>query len=325
MMLGHNWRLTDRPDLGAMNSANLLIRSLDLRDSRALPDLRNGSTILVGSDYSGQHSASKYEAYSFVFADVDCCGPWFKERGDLRAMSLLSKRRFSYKALADRKRSFLLPQFLKAADLIHGLVVVILVDKSIDSLFNEHGRITTSDPEIRSFLGWTPHVIEKLLRICHFLAFFLAGLSREHQDILWITDQDDVVANLDKHEKFVDTFSIIVSHYLNHTLRHIRVATTASDTGKRDVEDFVAIADMAAGAVCEALNAYRRADLLPVPELVLPVPNNINKKAVQLMNWFSDSGNKSLKRLVISFEPKPDSKKLLVRHYDFAGSRRLMY
>jgi len=121
------------------------------------------------------------------------------------------------------------------------------------------------------------------------------------------------------HQTLVEIFAKISSHYLNHTLRHLRIATTASDTGKRDVEDFVSIADFAAGAVCEVLNVYVRSGMPPVPGVILPVPASINEKALALMHWFSDQRG-PLKRLVISFESEPETTRLRVRHYNFQGS-----
>lgn len=319
-MLGNNWRLGDRPELGAMNSANSLIRNLDIGNSDAIPDIRGASTIIIGSDYSGQHSTSLFEALSFVFANLNESQAWMDARRVTREQFLPDGRRFSYKTLGERHRSAALPQFLRAIDLLSGLVVVVLVHKAIGSLFKPLGKIKSSDPEIQSLSHWAPHVVERLLRVCHFAAFFLAGLSRENQDVIWITDQDDIAANVDKHGELVSIFGRISSHYLSHTLRNLRIATTESDTGKRDVEDFVAIADFAAGAVCEATNAYHRIQMGSVPGIILPVPDGIDEKALRLMHWFSDRRS-TLKRLVIAFEPIVGSTRLRVRHYAFQGSQ----
>lgn len=318
-MLSNNWRLEDRPDLGAMNVANSLIRALDFSDPDALPDMRNASSILVGSDYSGQHATSQFEAFAFVLVDSDRSGSWIKAQKSLRKQFLSDGRRLSYKGLNDRHRNAVLPQFLEATNLLSGLLVVILVDKSIKSLFKLSGKIKSSDPEIQSLAHWVPHVAEKLLRICHFTSLFVAGLSRESQDVLWITDQDDIAANAKRHGEFVSAFAHISSHYLPHTLGHLRIATTAADTGSRDVEDFVAVADFAAGAICETLNTYHRMGILPVPGVTLSIPNDIDVKVLRLMNWFSDSRS-SLKRLVLAFESLADSTRLRVRHYSFKGA-----
>src|SRR5688500_5843590 len=98
----HNWRLGNRPELGAMNSANILIRALDVEAPTGLPDLRRAKTILVGSDYSGQHSTSQFEALGFTLADIDSLRPWMVTRRELRREFLADGRRMSYKSLRDR-------------------------------------------------------------------------------------------------------------------------------------------------------------------------------------------------------------------------------
>ncbi|HEX8987659.1 MAG TPA: hypothetical protein VF816_06835, partial [Rhodocyclaceae bacterium] len=272
-----------------------------------------------GSDYSGQHATSQFEALCFLLVDADRSGSWLDAQKSLRKQFLPDGRRLSYKALNDRHRNAALPRFLDATNLLSGLLVVVLVDKRIETLFKPSGRIESSDPEIPSLAHWAPQVVEKLLRICHLASLFLAGISGANQDVLWITDQDDIAANVERHRELVSTFGRISSHYLSHTLGHLRIATTAADTGKRDIEDFVAIADLAAGAICETLNTYHRLGIPPAPGVTLPIPSGIETKVLRLMNWFSDSRS-SLKRLVLAFEPLAGSTRLRVRHYSFKGT-----
>jgi hypothetical protein len=59
--------------------------------------------------------------------------------------------------------------------------------------------------------------------------------------------------------------------------------------GTRAVEDFVALADFAAGSVCEVLNTYLLASTRPVPGVILPVGKDIDNKALSLMQWFSNN------------------------------------
>ncbi len=131
IVLRNNWHLDDRPELGAMNTLNSLLRLIDFADPRALPNLRGGRTILIGSDYGGQHAASHLEAFGFLFADGDRLGLWEEGRRELRKRYLPNARRMSFKTLNDRKRMEALPQFLTAADQLHGLLLVVLVDKKI--------------------------------------------------------------------------------------------------------------------------------------------------------------------------------------------------
>ncbi len=317
--LANNWCLGDRPDLGAMNVVNGLIRALDLNSPFALPCFDRTARLMVGSDYGGQHASSKFEALAFVLADAGTVGPWLNATGKLRARYLRDRRRMSFKALGDRLRMEALPAFLSAADLLHGMLLVVLVDKRIGSLFASDHDPAGIAPEVVALAEWPARTTERLLRICHVVSLALAGLTREGQEILWVTDQDEIAANVERHALLVKVFGTIASHYLEHTLGHLRIATTASDTGTRDLEDFVAIADLAAGAVCHLLNSYREASTPVAQRVVVPPPLGVAPKAQALLDWFSDQRS-SLKRLVISIEPVEKSSRLLVRHYAFAGT-----
>jgi len=312
------WKYSDRPDLGLMNLVNSMVRGLDVLNNSALPNLRRASMVLIGSDYSGQHATSVYECFAFVFADIQHCRRWEESRREIRKKILGDERRISYKTLKDKKRSNALYDFLNAANYLQGLLVVILIHKDIESLFKASGRIDCTDPEIKSLAHWPPHVVEKLLRIIHFISFFLAGLSREGQNVLWITDEDEIAANEQRHRELTTYFGNVLCQYLEHALGNVRVATTASDTSKRDIEDFVSIADLTAGALCEALNAYSRASVSPLTNLVLPPPSSLEKKALRVLDWFSDRRH-SLKRLVFSVDPVVDSDSLCIKQLIFHG------
>lgn len=315
-MLRNNWYFGNRPDLGAINSLNKLFRELDLKSPSAFPDFQKSKSILIGSDYSGQHSTSVYEAFGFILVDPEKTGYWIKEREEVRKRFLPDGRRMSFKKLGDRRRAEALPEFLSASDLLAGLLVIFLVHSKIGSLFVPDKDLLEGEANTISLDHWSPHISEKLLRICHFSSLLLAGLSRKNQDVLWITDQDDIAQNVQKHTEFVKGFGNISSHYLTHDLGHLRIATTASDSGSRDVEDFVAIADLAAGAVCQAMNTFHQSGLNLVQKIVVPYPMKMDQKIVHVLNWFS-KGNGTLKKLVIGFEPAKDSSKIFARHYLF--------
>lgn len=317
-MIANNWKHLDKPDFGLINKLSELVRDVDILEIDGLPNLRKGSTILIGSDYSGGHRSSEYEVLVFLFADIEGSRRWMIERSRLRYNFLSDGRRFSFKSLKDRTLMNALPHFLEASSYINGLLVGILTHKSIDSLFKKTGRITQLDPEIRGYPDWKPKVIEKLLRIVNFISLFIAGLSKPMQDVLWITDEDEIAPNKDRHYELVDIFGKICSHYLSHSLRHLRIATTASDTGKRDVEDFVSIADIAAGAISEVVSRHKRDGLIPSPNVIIPVIQGFNQKTIEIMNWLSNH-KIPLKKLFFSIEPIPESTSLRVRLLHFVG------
>jgi hypothetical protein len=318
----HNWRLGDRPDLRSMNVVNRLLKMVDMRGPGALPCFDGATRLIVGSDYGGQHADSQYESLAFVVADATALGPWFDARARCREAHLPDGRRMSFKSLNDRLRVAALPDFLSAADHIPGLLLVALFDKRIGSIFASDEDQAVLPAELQRLVEWPVRTQERMLRVCHILALILAGLTRELQNILWITDEDAIAANAERHTLFTRAFGIIASHYLEHGLGHLRVATTASDTGDRNLEDFVAVADLAAGAVCHVVNAYGLTGLSEVPGLVVPPPRGAPLKVEWLLNWFSNDCT-PLRRLILSFEVIDNSPRLKIRHLELLGSNGL--
>jgi hypothetical protein len=321
--LQNNWRLSVHPELGIMSRLNVLIGAIDAANPFALPNFCDASVITVGSDYSGQHRASKYEVYAFVIADLNRAYDWEFSRRQVRETFLRDGRRFSFKNLNDSKRAAALPTFLRAIDLIPGLLLVILVEKTVGTLFVE-SSIEESDHLAYELSLWPLHVNERLFRILHFNSLLIAGLTHPRQHVLWITDQDDVVANETMHRQAIATFGRTISHYLEHDLGHVRVATTKSDSGTRDIEDFVAVADFAAGAISEILSAYQNSSMPIVQRIAMMPPQNLSAKTRMLSDWFSAEGV-ALRRLVISIDPKPDSEKLFLNHWKFHGLKVPIY
>lgn len=64
--LATNWRLGDRPDLRSIKIVNGLFRAHDMRGPSALPCFDNTTTLMIGSDYGGQHSTSRFEALALI-------------------------------------------------------------------------------------------------------------------------------------------------------------------------------------------------------------------------------------------------------------------
>lgn len=317
-MLGSNWGLRDRPELGAMNVVSKLMRSIDLADRFALPTFAHARTLLIGSDYSGQHSTSDFEALGFLIADSDRLQPWHDARRSLRRIHLPNGRRMSFKNLGDKKRTAALPGFIDAAEQIQGLLLVVLVDKRIKTLFQQTGDDERANSDVDLLSNWLPKVEEKLLRICHVAALLVAGLSRPGQNVVWISDQDEIAANDQRLRQLVEASGRIMSAYLEHSLGHLRVGTTASDSGTRDVEDFVAIADLAAGALCEVLSAHRRAGVEFPLGIFVPNQKGMASK-IGPLTWWLSSKRSQLKKIVLSLEPIENSSKVNVRHYDFSA------
>ena len=275
--------------------------------------------MLIVSDYSGQQPQARYESLSFLFADPTSFNDWILQRESLRRIYLPDGRRISYKTLNDRKRKRALMPFLAAANSITGLIVTILVSKKIESLFEPTGKLDTSQPGYEKYAHWDRNVLEKLLRIVNFAALFIAGLSKPHQNLFWITDEDDIVANAGRLREAVDLFAHISSAYIKHQMGHFRWGTTQLDKGSKRVEDLASIPDVVAGSLSQVLTTYYQGGTMPkVTGLMVPPPSNLSYKDAEIMNWFADQ-TQPLKRLVYVIEQIEGTTKLNVKNLWFHG------
>src|SRR3569833_3356783 len=101
-MLQYRWRHLDNFVFGLLNYLSQFIQAIDLSELDRLPDISRGSTILIGSDYSGQHASSDYDVSSFLLADIQHSRRWADERDCIRRTLPTDNRRYAIKSLGDR-------------------------------------------------------------------------------------------------------------------------------------------------------------------------------------------------------------------------------
>jgi hypothetical protein len=119
-----------------------------------------------------------------------------------------------------------------------------------------------------------------------------------------ITDQDEVASNVSQLTQLTELFSRVLGHSLTHNLGHIRVGTTQSDDGTLALEDLAAIADLAAGALCEMLSAMEKQGHGPRKGIISLLPQVASPKARLILHWLA-SNQASLQRAILLLE-KPE-------------------
>lgn len=251
------WNKNVNPSWGITSSFDTVIRQLEIANIDRLPDLSSSPTLILASDYGGQHKGATHETFSFLTADLARCGEWNEERQRVRDTFFTERRRMSFKGLNDQQRRSALLPFLYAADRVPGLLTTILVNKRVGRSL----KLTLKDREqLPPFVAeWPIHVLQKLIFVAHLGALLLAGLSSPGQNVLWFTDNDDFVANDQRVIDLTPVFAGIISGYVGHSLGHFRLGTMKCDTGDLQIEDLTAIPDLVSGAACE----------IPVNEMVL--------------------------------------------------------
>ena len=305
-----------------MSSLSDMLCRIEMKEKHALPDLHEGNTLLVVSDYSGQHSTVNCESFSFLIADFEKCDVWEQKRKLWRQKCLPNGGIMAFKDLNDGKKARALGEFLDAADDIVGLSITILIRKNVRTLFGDSERINWQNPELAPYRHWPKGTFEKMLRIVHFVSFFTAGFSRPQQNILWITDEDEIAANESRLRELTNILANVCSHYVSHNLGHLRCGTTKSDNGSRQLEDLASIPDLVAGMLAECVSEQRKQNLLAESGIINPIPKALRHKVTRLMNWFA-TNQKTLKRLVFLIEPVTNSTQLSIKRLKFHGSNDL--
>jgi hypothetical protein len=219
----------------------------------------------------------------------------------------------SFKALNDRIKWAVLPEFLDAADTIPGLLVTFAVAKTHRSLFHRGGRLDMTEPDLAPYQHWKADAFEKVLRVVHFVSFLVAGLSREGQTVLWYTDEDDIAPNPTREDRsrtreLGAIWTNVISHYLPHRIPQVVLGTEKDDEPTKSLSDSIAIPDLACGAWCEFFTR------VPAGEFINGGPNirdgldRVSDRALTLLAWFVREGNPLRRLLCVIDEPLPENK-----------------
>lgn len=246
----------------------------------------DGSTVYIASDYSGDDRSSQYEVTSVLYLDTSISADWITKRNSVRARHLADGRRMAFKSLGDRKRLTAIIPFLDAANSIGGIALSVAVNKSITSLCTNRDLFLRCANELGFDPGWKQANFERMARVTHLISLLVGGLSRPHQNIYWISDQDAIFANQRRSrdtKRMMDSFS---SHYVPHQLGEIGLGTTAIDEGDRHDEDLNAIPDLMGGAVAEMTTAVAKkcGGRIP-PRLILPCNVEVSAKSDCICSW----------------------------------------
>jgi hypothetical protein len=251
----------------------------------------------LAADFSGTHRGPLYTTYAFLLMDLDRNGWWLNAQKVFRAEALSNQRRMSFKALNDSARQRALLPFLLMADEIEGALVVIAVDKKHDSLF----QAMPADADLSLIEAWKPSVHEHLMRVTHLSALCVALASKPEQDLLWISDQDEIASNDRQIIALTKLFGHVWAQMTTHKMGRLKLGSTRSDDGSLALEDLAAIPDLAAGAACEVLSHMRRQGLFPVRGIYNRLPLGLTQKTRRLLQWLSVT-DRPLKRLMITVD-----------------------
>jgi len=299
IMANSRWNNIEEKDITWMGTFNRIL------SESTLPEL-SGSTLYVTSDYSGYDSKSKYFVISILVADLDNSVRWECFRRSVRSTFMADGRRMSFKKLNDVNRLKALVPFLEASDEIEGLCLSIGIRKEIKNFYIDKKVFESVQNKGVLKGNWSAKSLENMFRIVHFISIVIAGLAKPNQNIYWISDEDEILANPMRSSDVARLISAFTSMYVKHNLGELGVGTTRLDEGDRLEEDFAAVADLAAGAISEMLTkvgntnpsfSFYEHEEHEAHEL----PDYLSKKTEVILAWLGDDCRR-LKKSILLFE-----------------------
>lgn len=291
------------PDI--MRAIEGQLRKSEARKELLLPNLSyNNQTISIFSDYGGGSPEALYETYTFLFAAYDHLSLFKNRMPDIRRNYGLEQpwAEISFKGLHHGPVHRALKDYLIAANnLIPGLLLTVIVDKKVHSLLGPNTKQSLDEInkllEGQGFGRWKKQVAERLLRIIHVIAYFCALLSVNEQKVLWVTDDDDIVANAKKINSTLSILNNTLHHYASHTydvIRAIVPSTFDKSQTKNDLLDVLSLTDLVAGAI---EHFYTKRDKME--------PVEIKEDADRILVWHTEQGV-LLKKIAIIIRLGPD-------------------
>jgi hypothetical protein len=144
--------------------------------------------------------------------------------------------------------------------------------------------------------------LENMLRIVHIGAQAAMTVFSSLQNIVWFTDSDAIVANEELEQLFGKLAEAVIRHQFmpDEKIGRIGFGISAVDDDSLEIEDFISVPDLVAGALCETLDQLSQAGLKITLKLVLNKPT-IGNKANAICEWIGKTVC-PLKKLAVVFD-----------------------
>ncbi|BEP54806.1 hypothetical protein GmRootV118_20500 [Variovorax sp. V118] len=292
-------------DLSALTGPNAptfaQVLAVGLGQLEELPDFSEHKSVAIMSDFGGENHGAQFNTYSFLILGFNVAATFKKQSEDLRRKHKILKpfSEFKFNKLTSGPRSRALPEFLQMIDgSVHGAVVTIAIDKRIHSVFGGTRKESFPVMEEQLFamgLGrWRGATAEKVLRVCHVVAIFVALLTKAGQHVFWYCDSDAI--NETARERGFPQMQQIFLHALSMYARHKTgtIGFGKSFEHKSYLDDLLSVTDFAAGIV---------QDLLTAEETGKEIDGGDEK--VLLLRWLA-AKSEVLSKIPIQISPMPN-------------------
>lgn len=258
------------------------------RKDITFPDFSDSKKLIIACDYSGEHKESNYFTVSFILADFHKLTEFDQGRLYFRDKYDIGERRFEYKKIfRDKITTKGLTGFLRSVDTIPGVLLNFSINKEIEGLFENLDEIKK---ENIFFHDWKLDDLGKLLWTVHLGSLFIALLSKENQNIYWLSDNDNIVANLDRKKATAKYFAYTLSIYLPHKIGDLALVVPEEGEKVLDAEDLISIPDLAGGALADIETVHQMENNYPEKDgEIVPVSESVKQKSKFLANWLAEN------------------------------------
>lgn len=290
------WQRLGNAKFGLANRLSDELARLEWREPDAYFDVRRSTELLVACDFAGSHGAADYESFAFLLGAISDTGLWIEARDRVREQFLVGRGEMSFKGLNDKRRQRALAPFLIAADLFPGNLIVVMISKAITRLFDNPGDQVLFPELIVPVRNWNAKSFRRLLLIGTLGAVLVSGFAAPSQDLLWISDQDEIAPNPQKHDDAGHVLSHCLETYMPTFRGNFGFATTEANFRNFLTADAVAITDLAAGSLVDAFGACRSSgSLWSRPSGFLSFKTRV------ILDWFAQAGH-DLRRIVVTLD-----------------------
>ncbi|MDR3362240.1 MAG: hypothetical protein LBO64_05310 [Desulfovibrio sp.] len=274
---------------------------------QCIPDISKSSTVYCFSDYSGDIKSDKYNTYSFLLTDDSSIILFSKEHKIIRQKYGIEKRKFSYKDLSDNVLRNAHNDFLTLANGVNGILLSVAINKKLHLDFKYDNR-----SEDFLFLNvQKPKNVQRILTISHLAALFLAGILHHNQNIMWITDNDNIIANDKFTIQLTNIAASLISTLVDFNLGHFRCGSSRCDCGDNLIEDFLSIPDFAAGTLSNQLGTQIS------DEYVFWMQRGDAKEKQNKLSLWLASSRTPLRKYIFILDPGSVSEKVKTSFFHF--------
>jgi hypothetical protein len=299
------WRHEERPHLGILNSISGSIDRFAARNPGKLRAPALGESLLMASDYGGEHKGARARALSFLLVDMDNAELFFQECRRIRNDVLGQDRRMAYKSLGDKVRRQALIPFLQAADTLSGTLCVFCIDNRLNLFEDLSLDQAELLPEFFGIAHWKLKSARKLLEVAHLGGVLCGGFARAGQNIVWISDEDDFTASPMRVAMSTNLLGHICGHLLYEQAGHFRFGSARTTDYKRQSEDLAAVPDLAAGALCDAWSRFQLWEGSNWRAQEPVRAGELKTKAHAIVAWLANDSSSTLGRLIVRLLPGP--------------------